>query len=148
MNRREFVKALAEVSLLGVLAKLPRAEANTRGLLPAAMFDKDCIVPSCPDYIDVSASSSRHTVIYDMRPLGTNAELFEAAYNELALDAQKQPAFELSNDGGDWMLERYKDENGEWQTRAIFGSPPTDLHWDNDPTPGMSYWNGQEWVRM
>ena len=140
MNRREFVKALAGIPLLGLLAKLPKAQEGI-----------NLIMPGDPGYIDISVSSPWHTMVYEGNRLVSDddpAGLFGAAYNELALDSEKQPAFELSNDGGDWMLDRYKDENGDWQTRVMFGSPPTDLHWDNDPTPGISYWNGQEWIRM
>ena len=88
MNRREFVKALAGVPLLGFLAKLPKAEAQ-----PA--FDL------CPESEDLSK---------------------------------------------DWMVESYEDEAGREHRRVIFGSPPSDLHWDSPSPGGFSYWNGQEWI--
>ena len=115
MNRREFVKALAGVSLLGVLARLPKAQEGI-----------NLIMPGDPGYVDIS-------------PQGI----------DLLSGAEDQPPYELHADigeGEDWLVERYKDENGDWHERVLVGSPPADLHWDEESLPGTSFWNGQKWI--
>ena len=54
MHRREFVKALAGIPLLGLLVKVPKGEER-----------ETVVVAECSEYIDVSASSPWHTMVYE-----------------------------------------------------------------------------------
>ena len=105
MNRRDFVKALAGIPLLGLLARLTKAEGGLN--------------PNMPNDLG-------HIDVWDSK---TGRELFSGPIKP-----------------EDWLVERYKDENGDWHERVLVGSPPADLHWDEESLPGLSFWNGQKWI--
>jgi len=105
MNRREFVKALVGVPLLGLLMKLPERKEPYREI--------DCLT--------FNGASRRVDLTWANRSIG-------------------------DDEPEDWLVERYKDENGDWHERVLVGSPPADLHWDEESLPGTSFWNGQKWI--
>jgi len=126
MNRREFVKALAGIPLLGLLVKVPKAEKGEYREIDCLTFngashrvdstwDNDFIIDL--GYIDVWDSKAGRTLASG--PIETE----------------------------DWLVERYKDESGDWHERVLLGVPPADRYWDKESPPSLSYWNGQEWIR-
>ena len=140
MNRRDILKALGGIPLLGLLAKVPKR--------------KPTLIRPVENWYISEPESEWHMMVYEGDQLISDDDpddAFEAAYAALRAGAEEQPPYELDLEGDpslDWLVERYNDENGDWQERVWLGTPPTDLHWDDDPTPGMSYWDGQAWIGM
>jgi len=120
MNRRDFVKALAGIPLLGLLVKVPEQEEEFKLIMPGDpdyidvtvgnKGELNLIMPGDPGYIDVSVSSPWHTMVYEGNRL-------------------------ISDDGPDY---RYIGHKEPCLTTA------------SNMTSGLvvTYWDGQEWIPM